>query len=584
MYNIDYRISLKYKLLHIKYLSVIFKGFNYLLEYGFLKTIDKILKKLLLLQSLNMNYVLYQSIKEKHLQEKQFTSDDSIIDFIVIIDNLNKNILKKLIMSFKKQTVKKWKLHIIDIGLYKSKYINENVLKNININYYEFSNNESISEILNTIIDSIQNNYIGFLDQYCFLHSSAIYVILNHFKNENADFLYSDEVFYKNNKIIKRVYKTEFSFISLRAFNYITNICVFKKSLLKLIWSLPKYKYYNDWYYDLIFKLTENAGIIRKIAKLLCFKNIIGKNNSCYLLNNNKVLIDHLLRANLNSHVQETSIPLIKKINYSIIDNPLISILIPTMDHVDDLSKCILSILNKSTYSNYEIILIENNSKNENTFKYYKSLMKYENIKVIFWEYNYFNYSAINNYGFKYANGEYIIFLNNDIEIIAPNWIQEMLMFAQNDSTGIVGAKLYYSDKTIQHAGIYFNREYLPVHNHKYFHKNKTGSYYELVIPRYVSAVTGACLMISSNIFKEVNGFDEQFEIDFNDIDLCMKIKESGYSIIWTPYAEAYHYESKSRGYSDTDNNKYNRYNYESNAFMKKWKSKIINNNLQVVI
>jgi len=585
MYYVDYNKSLKYKLFHIKYLSIFFKVINYLLEYDFLSIINKIniiLKKLLYIRSMYLYNVLYLTNYEKNIQKNTMFLNNVNLSIIIFTDNINNCQFKKLIMSIINQTSNNWELHIVDKNYNTSERLKYNISKNINIHYYNIINN-NISDLINNIIINTNNNYIGFLNQHCFLHPSAVFEILNVFITENSDLIYSNEIFYCNNKIINLSYNIEFSFDSLRSFNYINNLLFFKKNLYINITNKSNYTNYNEWYYDLLLKLAEKAQIIKNISKLLCFIKEINNTGSRYLAINNDILSDHFSRLKINANIKETSISYIKKIEYEIINKPLISILIPTMDHIEYLEKCILSILNKTTYKNYEIVLIENNSKNEYTFNYYKSLEKYKNIKVIFSKYNHFNFSAIINFGFKYTSGEYIILLNNDIEIITTNWIQEMLMFAQNGSIGIVGAKLYYSDNTIQHAGIYFNKEYMPVHNHRYFHKNKTGNYYELVIPRYVSAVTGACLMISSSAFKEVNGLDEQFEIGFNDIDLCMKIKERGYSIIWTPYAEAYHYESKSLGYSDIKkNNKYNKYIYESNIFLKKWKSRIINEKMWI--
>jgi GT2 family glycosyltransferase len=260
-----------------------------------------------------------------------------------------------------------------------------------------------------------------------------------------------------------------------------------------------------------------------------------------------KALTAHLKRVNLTGEVFPLETPNIFRIKYKIDGEPLISILIPNKDHFEDLEKCINSIISKTTYQNIEIIVIENNSSTPEIVKYYKKLTRM-NIKVVNFKEKKFNFSAINNFGRTFANGEYLIFLNNDIEIITPDWVQEMLMLCQRKNVGAVGAKLYYPDNTIQHAGVILGLGGVAGHSHKNFQRNDPGNFGKLLYCQNMSAVTAACMMIKTEVFDKIGQFDEQFAVAFNDVDLCMKVRKFGYFILWTPFADAYHFESKSRG------------------------------------
>ena len=219
---------------------------------------------------------------------------------------------------------------------------------------------------------------------------------------------------------------------------------------------------------------------------------------------------------------------------------------------------------------------MENNSKLSETFEYYKELGCRRNIKVATWE-GPFNFSAINNYGVRQAaRGEYILLLNNDVEVITPDWLQEMLMFAQRQDVGAVGCMLYYPDDTVQHAGIILGIGGVAGHAHKYYKRGDYGYSSRMTIAQNLSAVTAACMMIRRDVWEEVGGLDESYAVAFNDVDLCMRIREAGYLVVWTPYAELYHYESKSRGYEDTPQ-KQKRFEGEVLRFKTRWAKELAN-------
>ena len=285
-------------------------------------------------------------------------------------------------------------------------------------------------------------------------------------------------------------------------------------------------------------------------------------------------MADHLRRHGFE-HFQITStraFDTIFKIRYQILGSPLISIIIANKDHVEDLSRCVSSILEKSTYENYEIIIVENNSQDAKTFAYYEELQTNEKIRVITYK-GVFNYSAVNNLGVSKARGEYVLLLNNDTQVITVNWMEELLMYAQREDVGAVGAKLYYGDKTIQHAGVVLGlgAHRTAGHSHYGQHRDNLGYMGRLCYAQNVSAVTGACLLVKKELFLEVGGLDEGFAVSLNDVDFCIKLRQKGYLNVFTPFAELYHFESRSRGLDD-QGEKAERYNRESEKFREKWK------------
>ena len=258
------------------------------------------------------------------------------------------------------------------------------------------------------------------------------------------------------------------------------------------------------------------------------------------------------------------------RVKFNLKKHHLISIIIPNKDHIEDLRTCINSI-KKSDYKNFEIIIVENGSSEENIFNYYEELKKTEYIKIIEWNKGIFNYSAINNFAVPYARGDVILFLNNDTEVINTGWLTSMVEHAVRKEVGAVGAKLYFPDNSVQHGSVIIGINGVAGHAHRNFPHDSPGYFGRLKIIQNVSAVTAACLMIRKEVFNEVNGFDEDYAVSFNDIDFCMKIRKKGYLIVWTPYAELYHHELKTRGTEDTCEKK-EREKREIELFRRKWK------------
>ena len=259
------------------------------------------------------------------------------------------------------------------------------------------------------------------------------------------------------------------------------------------------------------------------------------------------------------------------KINYTIKEDEKVSIVIPNMDYVEILQKCVNSIL-KSTYKNYEIVIVENNSKKQETFDYYKELeKKHDNIKIVKMDIKGFNYSKIVNYGVEHSNGKYIVMLNNDIEILKPDWLEQMLMYVQKENVGICGARLYFDDDSIQHAGVTLGIRGLAGHRYREFNKKDFSEKDDISYVQDLSAVTAACFMVKKEDYERVLGFDEKLAVAFNDVDFCLKIRKLNKLIVYNPFVEAYHYESKSRG-DDTENReKQERFAREYSIFVKRW-------------
>ena len=287
-----------------------------------------------------------------------------------------------------------------------------------------------------------------------------------------------------------------------------------------------------------------------------------------------KAVEEHYKRMGIPARVEMTERPGWYRSRLEIQGNPLISVIIPNKDHTEDLELCLSSMAKRTSYENYEVLVVENNSEEKETFAYYEKLHeRYPRVRVLTWGKE-FNYSSINNFAAEQAKGEYLLFLNNDVEILTPDWMEEMLGICQQKEVSIVGAKLYYPDDTIQHAGVVLGLGGIAGHVMCRASREDAGYFGRMVSVQEISAVTAACMLVDACDFRAVGGFDESFRVAFNDIDLCMKIRDMGRKIVFTPYAELYHYESKSRGLEDTPEKQY-RFEKEITRFREKWEDQL---------
>jgi len=339
---------------------------------------------------------------------------------------------------------------------------------------------------------------------------------------------------------------------------------VVKRTLLDRTGLLrPEYDGSQD--FDFLLRCTEHTDSekIRHIPKILYhWRSHEGStagnpdDKPYAVIAGEKALAGHYERMGIKAEVEYTGCPVVFRTHFAIEGDPKVSILIPNKDHTEDLNKCVTSILEKSTWKNIQIIVIENNSEREETFRYYEELEnRYPQVKVVTWN-GPFNYSAINNFGAKYADGDYFLLLNNDTEVITPEWLENMMGYCQREDVGIVGAKLLYPDNTVQHAGVVVGIAGFAGHILTGYDRYATGYLWRLATTQDESAVTGACLMVKRSVFEELHGLDESFAVGLNDIDFCLRARALGKLVVFTPEACLYHYESKSRGLENTPEKK----------------------------
>lgn len=528
----------------------------------------------------------YISAQRREQEENAQFPKDIKISVLVPLYNTPDSFLKAMIESVQAQTYKNWELCLADGSDKEHSFVGEMCKKYADgdrrIKYEKLERNLGISENTNACIRMATGEYIALFDHDDLLHPSALYEVMRAICEHGADFIYTDENTFSEEPrdAYNPHFKPDFSPDTLRSYNYICHLSAFSRELLDSV-GYFRSEYDGSQDYDLILRLTEKAKRVFHIRKILYYwrahKNSVAQDVGAkpYTVTAaKKALAAHLERCGLKGEVLDSSVPTTYHIKYEIDGNPLISVIIPNKDHTDDLDICLKSLYEKSSYKNFEVIIVENNSTEKETFEYYEALtQKYGNVKIVKWEGN-FNYSAINNFGVNYAKGEYILLLNNDVEIINGSCLEEMLMFAQRKDVGAVGAKLYYSDDTVQHAGVILGLGGTAGHAHKHFGRSHPGYMARASIAQNLSACTAACLMMRRDVFDEVGGLDESFEVAFNDVDLCMKIRKKGYLVVFTPYAELYHYESKSRG-NDSTPEKLERFRGEIDRFKEKWQKQL---------
>ncbi len=503
------------------------------------------------------------------------------ISVIVPTFNTPRKVLVETLESVKRQTYANWELCVADGGSGRQdvrKVLDSYASSDSRVRVRCLPENKKIAGNTNEALSMATGEFAAFLDHDDTLAPFALHEIVKTLNdNPGADFIYSDEDKISENGRIRFEphFKPDFSPDTLRSYNYITHLTVIKKALLDSAgWFREGFDGSQD--YDLILRATEKAGMVCHIPRVLYHWRVSrtsaagNANAKPYAFESaRKALTEHIRRIGLDGTVGDGLFSNAYRISYGIKNRPMVSIIIPNRDHVDMLKKCVNSVLDKSTYKNYEIIIAENNSTDDKTLKLYKELEKTGRVKVAVWN-KPFNYAAINNFVAGRASGEVLLFLNNDTEVISPDWLERMLEFALRGDVGAVGAKLYYPDNTIQHAGVILGAGGIAGHSHQYSSRLSYGYMGRLCIAQNLSAVTGACLMTRKDVFNEAGGFDEGYAYAFNDVDLCMKIRDKGYLIVWTPYAELYHYESKTRGYEDTPE-KQQRFETEIDLFRKKW-------------
>lgn len=488
--------------------------------------------------------------------------------------------LKELLESVRRQSYENWQLCLAD-GSPDDKakeFIEKHYGREKRIVYRKLEENGGISVNTNEAVALAAGEYLMLCDHDDTLEPDALYEIVKAINDTGADVLYTDEdkVSMDGRHYFDPNFKPDFNLFRLRENNYICHIFVVKKSLTDET-GLLRSEFDGAQDFDFILRCCEKAQKITHIPKVLyhwrCHMDSTAADPSskAYAYEaGRKAVREHYQRLGIDAKVEMTERPGWYRSHVKVQGNPLISVIIPNKDHTDDLELCLFSMTRKSTYRNYEILIVENNSEKEETFEYYRKLPdRYPKARVLTWEKE-FNYSAINNFAAKEAKGEYLLFLNNDVEILTPDWMEEMLQNCQQENVAAVGAKLYYPDDTIQHAGVVLGLGGIAGHIMCCASKEDPGYFGRMISVQEISAVTAACMMVKKSDFDAVGGLDETFQVAFNDIDLCMKFRAAGKKIIFTPYAELYHYESKSRGLEDTPEKQF-RFDKEVKRFQEKW-------------
>lgn len=501
------------------------------------------------------------SVEELNRQRDKRFGYMPLISILVPVYNTPEEFLKQMIQSVRKQTYSNWELCIANANPDNravSDILSTASLKDSRIRVVDVPENKGIAQNTNAALEIAEGEYVGLLDHDDLLTEDALFEVVKALnEKERPDVLYSDEdkVSTDLSEHFQPHMKPDFNKDLLRSNNYITHFFVAAKALLDRVGGLDA-NYNGAQDYDLILKCTEQAKGIVHIPRILyhwrVHKSSTADNpaSKMYAFDAGRRAIEaHLKRCGEVGKVSHTKDLGFYRVEYKLQGSPLVSIIIPNKDQVETLDKCLKSI-EKSTYDNYEIIIVENNSSEESTFKYYKRIQS-EKIKVICWK-DEFNYSAINNFGVKHAHGEYLLLLNNDVEVITEGWIEEMLANCQRKDVGIVGAKLYYPDDTVQHAGIVIGIGGVAGAVFVGLPRKYTGYLHKASIQQDLSAVTAACMMVRRPIYEEVGGLEEKLKVAFNDVDFCLRVRERGYLVVYDPYVELYHYESKTRGAEDS--------------------------------
>lgn len=431
--------------------------------------------------------------------------------------------------------------------------------KDSRIRVSELTENKGIAGNTNAALEMAQGEFVGLLDHDDLLAPNALYEIALALGRDRAlDAVYTDEdkVTTELDEHFQPHLKPDFNLDLLRSNNYICHFFVVRRSIVQKIGGFRQ-EFDGAQDHDFIFRCIETAEKVGHIPEILyhwrTHKASTADNpaSKMYAFDAGKRAIEaHLKRTGTEGTVSHTPDLGFFRVKYPVQGQPLVSIIIPNKDEKETLKACIDSIREKTEYPNYEIIIVENNSTTDEIFQYYKELSQDPRIRLLRWKKE-FNYSAINNYGVRHANGEYLLFLNNDVTVITPGWIRELLGVCQRPEVGAAGVKLIYPDDTIQHAGCVIGLGGIAGHMFVDMPANRTGYLHKASILQDMSAVTAACMMMKRAVFEEAGGFTEKLSVAFNDVDLCLKVRKNHKLIVYDPYVQLYHMESKTRGAED---------------------------------
>lgn len=528
---------------------------------------------------------------EEELERQRNTHFDyePRLSIVIPVYKTPERYLQEMLDSIVNQTYSKWEVCIADgspRGESRERLIKRYADRDTRFKYVILGENKGISGNTNAAMDMAQGDFLVLADHDDTLTPDALFECVKAMNEDPLyDVIYSDEdkLDMDGQALFDPHFKPDFNPDLLTSVNYICHLFVVNRNLVEVIGGFRQ-EFDGAQDYDFIFRCTEQARKVHHIPKVLyhwrCHMNSTASNpeSKMYAFEAGaRVIKAHYDRMGIAVDSVEKGVDYgIYHTRFHLDEEPLVSVIIPNKDHRADLDLCLTSLLDKGTYRNLEVIVVENNSTEPETFDYYEELQeKRKNVRVVTWKRE-FNFSAINNYGVTFAHGEYLLFLNNDVEVIEPDVIREMLGYARRDDVGIVGARLLYQDDTIQHAGVVIGFGGIAGHTFIGLHQAENSYFHRAMCAQDYSAVTAACMMSKRSLFDQVGGFREELAVAFNDIDYCLKIRSLGKKVVYNPYALLYHYESKSRGLEDTPE-KVERFNREVARFIGYWPEIVIN-------
>lgn len=506
------------------------------------------------------------------------------ISVVAPLYNTPPRFLRQMIGSVTGQSYQNWQLVLADasdaahseVGRIAGAYAK----KDGRITYVKLGENKGIAGNTNAGLAAAQGDWLTLLDHDDLLYKNALFEVAKAAAG-GADFVYSDEIVLTEDlkHLVDYHFKPDFEPDYLRGCNYITHLAAFSRALLDRAGGGERSEYDGSQDFELILRLTERAEKILHLPYVLyIWRSHAGSTASSMeakpyaLAAGERAINSHLGRVGLAGEAFAIpGCPGAYRVRYALTDQPLVSVIIPNKDHAADLARCLESLYARAGYPRFEVIVVENNSADPATFAYYETAKRqFAGLRVETYQ-GPFNFSAINNFGRRAAKGGQLLLLNNDIECLSEGFLAELLMYSQRPDVGCVGAKLYYPDDRIQHAGVFIGLGGTAGHSHKSHPRASAGDLYRLATPQNLLAVTGACLMVKTALYDAMGGLDEAlFAVAYNDIDLCLKLHAAGRTNVFTPFAEAYHYESKSRGL-DTQSENAARYAREKANFINKY-------------
>lgn len=562
-------------------LYTIHKGLAYLWHHGLKATLRKIKGEEMYQEWLKKHALSEQDIKS---QREHVFVKKPLISIVVPVYNTDLNMLEEMIQSVYEQTYANWQLCLanaskdnISICRKLTKWANKDkriVIKNLNCN-------EGIAQNTNQAIALAKGDFIAFLDHDDKLAINALYEMVVAYNQAEDDIYYSDEdkMSSDGKHFMLPHFKPDFSPDLLYSHNYITHFVIMKKTIIDELGGLSS-ACDGAQDYDLLLRAYEKTNRIKHIAKVLYHWRMFAQSTAAnpesklYTVKaGQKALQNHFDRQGIAVKVEAMPEPFLNFYHpvYQIKGQPKVSIIIPNKDHKELLKPCLKSLFHRNDYANIEILIVENNSTTEDIFNFYDHVSaRHQNVRILKYEGD-FNYSKINNFAVKEAKGEYLLFLNNDTELIDQDAIREMLGLCQRKDVGAVGAKLLYEDDSIQHAGVIVGIAGSAAHVFSLYDKNQFTYMHRSELDVDYSAVTAACMMVKKEDFLAVDGFSEDFKVAFNDVDLCLKLQHKLHKyVVYDGHAHWHHYESKSRGYEDTPAKK-KRFEQERDKLQKKW-------------